>query len=124
MQEQCDAATATKLCNRAMRRRKARLQQDILLRAAQGPGSGKPRMLETHVWHAKRMQMILRCIQLLCDNSKGALCMLRRLPSKSQILCGRRSARRILPSAPRLAAMLQGLHGATVLPSFDTTDAR
>ena len=72
MQAQCDAAAAAKLGNRAMRRRKGRLKQDILARAAQGPGSGKPRMLETHVWHAKRMQMIVRCAQLLCAVVKGA----------------------------------------------------
>ena len=72
MQEQCDDAAAAKLCNRAMRRRKARLQQDILGRAAQGPSSGKPRMLETHVWHAKRMQMVVRCAQPLYAVVKGA----------------------------------------------------
>ena len=72
MQEQCNAAAAAKLCNRAMRRRKGRLQQDVVLRASNGPGSGKPRMLETHVWHAKRMQMIARCTQLLCNIAKGA----------------------------------------------------
>ena len=72
MQEQCDDAAAAKLCNRAMRRRKARLQQDILGRAAQGPSSGKPRMLETHVWHAKRMQMIVRCAQPLYAVAEGA----------------------------------------------------
>ncbi len=50
-------------CNRAMRRRKARLQQGIVQSLAAGPDaseSGKPRMLETHVWHAKRMQMATR----------------------------------------------------------------
>ena len=51
------------LCNRAMRRRKARLQQGIVQRLTAGPGtleSGKPRRLETHVWHAKRMEIISR----------------------------------------------------------------
>ena len=50
-------------CNRAMRRRKARLQQCIVQDMAAGPnatGSRRARMLETHVWHAKRMQMATR----------------------------------------------------------------
>ena len=60
MQETGEAGTQ---CNRAMRRRKARLQQGIMQESAAGPsasGQGKARMLETHVWHAKRMQMTTR----------------------------------------------------------------
>ena len=55
------AGEAGTLCNRAMRRRKARLQQDIVRSLAAGlSATGKARMLETHVWHAKRMQMATR----------------------------------------------------------------
>ena len=49
--------------NRAMRRRKARLQQGMVHSPAAGPiasKSGKQRMLETHAWHAKRMHMATR----------------------------------------------------------------
>ena len=58
-----------RLCNRAMRRRKGRLQQGIVQSLAEGPGAPgekrKARMLETHVWHAKRMRMTTRCSSAL-----------------------------------------------------------
>lgn len=49
--------------NRAMRRRKGRLQQDFLEASSNFiPGAifEAPRRLETHMWHAKRMKMITR----------------------------------------------------------------
>ncbi len=46
-----------------MRRRKGRLQQNILEAASKFVPGAVPcaaRRLETHVWHAKRMKMVTR----------------------------------------------------------------
>jgi hypothetical protein len=59
--------------NRQQRRRPALLQQQCIescsrgvAAAAAGDGAGAaaaagPRRLETHVWHARRMRMCIRC---------------------------------------------------------------
>ena len=64
--------------NRAMRRRPALLQQanedscsqDIL--GSSHPETLKPRRLETHTWHAKRMQMISRHVSIAGDAVFGS----------------------------------------------------
>jgi hypothetical protein len=56
-------AEAPRYENRAMRRRKGRLQQKFLQAASNfipGANLQAPRRLETHVWHAKRMKMTTR----------------------------------------------------------------
>jgi hypothetical protein len=83
---QATGEQGAQLCNRAMRRRKGRLQQGIVQSLVEGPGAPgekrKARMLETHVWHAKRMRMTTRCssscngasfLGLVCPESCGFL---------------------------------------------------
>lgn len=60
-------AEAPKYENRAMRRRRGRLQQQIVQRCSTfnpGAESSTSRRLETHVWHAKRMSMVTRWLSV------------------------------------------------------------
>ncbi|CAL8468345.1 g7885 [Coccomyxa elongata] len=67
-------AEAPKYENRAMRRRRGRLQQQIVQRCSTfspGAESSTSRRLETHVWHARRMSMVTRWGHVLAEGACG-----------------------------------------------------
>jgi hypothetical protein len=58
---QCLQAAPSAPDNRAMRRRRGRLQRSVQASCSAGVAAGsRERRLETHVWHAKRMSMASR----------------------------------------------------------------
>ncbi|BDA43704.1 probable ribonucleases P/MRP protein subunit POP1 at N-terminal half [Coccomyxa sp. Obi] len=67
-------AEAPRYENRAMRRRRGRLQQQIVQRCSSfnpGAEASTSRRLETHVWHAKRMSMVTRWGHVLAEGACG-----------------------------------------------------
>ncbi|KAK9829054.1 hypothetical protein WJX72_003659 [[Myrmecia] bisecta] len=65
---------APALNNRAMRRRPGRMQQSVVDSCAGEPGlreALRARRLETHVWHAKRMEMKERWGHVLAEGAVG-----------------------------------------------------